>query len=141
MLKELKKSLFLISFLALVSCTQKKVLVVKGETIDNGISKVYSPDCYIKNMNQEILIREGFLYKNNSLEKYITPQSESLLIDNIKENGNSKETEAYKKLEFKKISTHTVKLFDQQYDIVRKSGDTLFLSQNIIIIESPKTID
>ncbi|MCL8536671.1 hypothetical protein [Chryseobacterium gallinarum] len=142
MLKELKKLSFLISsFLALVSCTQKKVLIVRGEPIDSSTSKVYAPDCYIKNFNQEILIREGFLYKNNVLEKYITPQTESILIDNIKKNGNSNETEPYKKLELEKINNNKIKLFNETHDILRKSGDTLFLSQNIIIIESPKNIE
>ncbi|WP_412850376.1 hypothetical protein ACL0VS_12020 [Chryseobacterium sp. PMSZPI] len=137
----MKKLSFLISFLALIGCTQKKFLVVKGELVDSTTSKVYAPDCYIKNLNQEILIREGFLYKNNILKKYITPQAESIVVHNIKKNENYAEAEPYKKLELEKLNNNKIKLFNQKYDILRQSGDTLFLSQNIIIIESPKNID
>lgn len=123
MLRELKMLSFLISLFILVGCTQNEILVIKGESVGNNAPKIYSPDCYIKNLNQEILIREGFLYKNNVLQKYITPQSESLLIDNIKENGNSKETEPYKKLELKKENKE-IMLFNQKYEILRESADT-----------------
>lgn len=123
----------------LVDCTQNEILVIMGEFVDNSAPKIYSPDCYIKSLNQEILIREGFLYKNNVLQKYITPQSESLLIDNIKENENSKETESYKKLELKKENKE-IMLFNQKYEILRESGDTIFLSHDMIIIESPQNM-
>ncbi|MCT2408070.1 hypothetical protein NZD88_11015 [Chryseobacterium antibioticum] len=139
MLRELKTLSCLISFFILAGCTQKEILVIKGESVDNSAPKIYSPDCYIKNLNQEILIREGFLYKNNILQKYITPQSESLLIDNIKENGNSKETELYKRLELKKENKE-IMLFNQKYEILRESADTLFLSHDMIIIESPQSM-
>lgn len=46
-----------------------------------------------------------------------------------------------KKLELEKINNNKIKLFNETHDILRKSGDTLFLSQNIIIIESPKNIE
>ncbi|MBB6369165.1 hypothetical protein [Chryseobacterium shigense] len=139
MLRELKKLICLISSYMLISCGQKEILVIKGESINKGIPKIYSPDCYVKNLNHEILIREGFLYKNNILQKYITPQSESLLIDNIKENGNTKETEPYKELDLKKVNKEII-LFNQKYQILRANKDTLFLSQDMILIESPQSI-
>ena len=139
MWRELKISFYLISPCLLINCGKKEILFIKGESISRGASKIYSPDCYIKNLDHEVLIREGFLYKNNILQKYITPQSESLLIDNIKENRNTKETEPYKKLDLKK-SNEEIVLFNQKYKILRANKDTLFLSQDMILIESPQSI-
>lgn len=124
----------------LLSCSQKETLVIKGEAVQDSI-KAYSPDCYIKNKDQELLLKEGFVYRNNILRKYIVPHSESILVYNIEEYGNVKEAEPYQKLKLKRISNHEVILFDQKYNILRQNGDTTFLNRNIILVESPKTID
>ncbi len=135
MLKELKKSICLISSFFLIGCNQKTIFVVKGEPVNDSI-KIYAPECYIKNTNQEILINEGFFYKNNLLQKYVTPQTESLIIENVQQNGYNKETEAYKKLNYKEIGSNEVILFNKKYKIERKSADTIFLNNNIIIIKN-----
>lgn len=102
-------------------------------------NRYYSPDCYIKNNKKEIQINQGFLYENNKLTKYITPQAESLVIENIDSNSDLKEYKIFKKLNFKMVENNTIELFDKRYFIERQNGDTIFLVNNIVIIKNPKT--
>lgn len=118
-----------------LSCTQKEILVIKSEPVGNAI-KAYAPDCYIKNGNQEIVFNQGFLYKNDILQKYIVPHSESILVYDIKENRNLKSTEPYQTLKLKKTGNREIILFKQKYKILRQNGDTTFLSQHVVIVES-----
>jgi hypothetical protein len=140
MLKELKWLICLINVFLLISCSQKTILLVKTESVNGGF-KPYAPDCYLKKINQEFLIREGFLYKNNVLQKYIVPQTESLVIENVRENGYSKETKEYKNLDYKEIGDDEIFLFKKKYIIERKKNDTIFLNDNIVIIKNPKAFE
>jgi hypothetical protein len=124
----------------LLSCSQKEILIIKGEPVKSSI-KAYAPDCYIKNRGQELLLKEGFLYRNNILRRFIVPHYESILVYNIEEYGNIKEAEPYQKLELERINNQEVILFGQKYNILRRNGDSTFLNQNIILIEAPKTLD
>lgn len=141
MLIELKKLICLISVLISFSnCSKKTIIIVKVEKVTEDV-KLFSPNCYFKKNNQEMLIREGFLYINNSLEKYFTPQAEGFVVENVIESGYTKETEKYKKLEFIQNKNNTIILFKKEYKIEGLNKDSIFLSDGIIIIKNPDVID
>ena len=141
MLKELRKLICLISVLISFSgCSKKTIIIVKVEKVTEDV-KLFSPNCYIKKNNQEMLIREGFLYINNSLEKYFTPQAEGFVVEYVSKSGYTKETVKYKKLEFIQNKNNTVFLFKKEYKIESLNKDSIFLSDDIIIIKNPDVID
>lgn len=129
-----------IFLMLLLSCSQKEILVIKGEEVQDSI-RAYAPDCYIKNRGKIILLREGFVYRNNVLRRYILPHYESILVYNIEKYGTVKEAEPYEELNLKKVGHQEVILFGEKYTILRQNGDTTFLNRNIMLIESSKTID
>lgn len=136
MLRELKLLLYLFSF-TLMSCVKKEIVVIMGEPVI--ANKYYSPDCYVKDNEKKIQINQAFLYRDNKLVKYITPQSESLVIENINNKSDLKEYRNFKKLIFNELNGE-VDLFDKKYKVKRQNGDTIFLEKNsIIIIKNPTT--
>lgn len=103
------------------------------------MAKYYSPDCYIRNKEKEIQINQAFLYKNNKLLKYITPQAEGLVIEGINSNSDSEEYKNFKTLIYKELDNE-IDLYGRKYMIERKNGDTTCLKKdNITIIKNPKT--
>lgn len=139
MLKELKQLLYLFSLVILTNCTNNDdIILIMGESVITN--KNYPPDCYIKNNGKELQINQAFLYHNNNLIKYVTPQAEGLVIEKINNESHSKEYEHFKKLNLKILENNTVELFNKKYTIERQNEDTIYLDKDkIIIIKNPTT--
>ena len=69
-----------------------------------------------KYYDKEIQINQAFLYHNNKLIKYINPQYESLVIENINNKSDLKEYRNFKKLIFNELNGE-VDLFDKKYKV------------------------